>query len=91
MMTSYHIYSWRVFPRDERCGHMTGIRHSQRTPCWVGVRSAGSGLYRLAHTGLTNFEEGASEIPTGAIPAEDAGLICEFAKHGPVEMHLLQT
>lgn len=55
----------------------------------VLVRSAGSGSFRLAHTGLTRYGDGASEIPAGAIPLEDADLISDLAKQGSVEMHLL--
>jgi carboxypeptidase Q len=55
------------------------------------VRSVGSGSFRLAHTGLTKYEEGARQIPAGAVPAEDADLISELAKEGPVEIHLVLT
>jgi carboxypeptidase Q len=57
----------------------------------VLVRSAGSGRFRLAHTGMTEYEEGTPQIPAGAIPAEDATLISELAKQGPIEIHLLLT
>lgn len=53
------------------------------------VRSAGSGKFRLAHTGLTNYEEGAPQIPAGAMPAEDADLISDLVKAGPVEIHVV--
>jgi len=55
------------------------------------VRSVGSGRFRLAHTGLTRYEEGAGEIPAAAVPAEDADLISGLAKEGPVEIHLTLT
>jgi carboxypeptidase Q len=55
------------------------------------VRSMGSGRFRLAHTGLTRYEEGSPQIPAGAVPSEDADLISELAKQGPVEIHLVLT
>jgi carboxypeptidase Q len=55
------------------------------------VRSVGSGRFRLAHTGLTTYEDGIPQIPAGAVPVEDADLIFELAKEGPVEIHLVLT
>jgi Zn-dependent M28 family amino/carboxypeptidase len=55
------------------------------------VRSVGSGRFRLAHTGLTKYEDGTRQIPAAALPAEDADLISELAKEGPVEIHLVLT
>ena len=55
------------------------------------VRSVGSGRFRLAHTGVTRFQEGIPQIPAGAVPAEDADLISELAKEGSVEIHLVLT
>jgi carboxypeptidase Q len=55
------------------------------------VRSTGSGRFRLAHTGLTRYEEGAAQIPAGAVPAEDADLISNLSQQGPVEIHLVLT
>ena len=57
----------------------------------VLVRSVGSGHFRLAHTGVTKYEEGTPQIPAGAVPAEDAELISNLAKQGPVEIHLVLT
>ena len=57
----------------------------------VLVRSPGSGMFRLAHTGMTRYEEGTQQIPAGAVPAEDAELISELARQGPVEIHLVLT
>lgn len=51
----------------------------------VLVRSSGSGSFRLAHTGLTKYEDSASKIPAGAISAEDADLISDLAEQGPAE------
>ena len=55
------------------------------------VRSVGSGRFRLAHTGLTEYEQAPPQIPAGAVPSEDADLISELAKKGPVEIHLVLT
>jgi len=55
------------------------------------VRSVGSGRFRLAHTGLTRYEEGTQQIPAAAVSAEDADLIAGLAKDGPVEIHLTLT
>ena len=57
----------------------------------VLVRSVGSGLFRLAHTGVTTYQEGTRQIPAGAVPAEDADLISELSKQGPVDLHLVLT
>jgi carboxypeptidase Q len=53
------------------------------------VRSVGSGRFRLPHTGLTTFPEDTAPIPAGAVSAEDADLISELAKQGPVEIRLV--
>ncbi len=48
------------------------------------VRSAGDGMYRLAHTGYS----GQATIPSGALSAEDAMLIARLVAKGPVKIHL---
>ncbi len=53
------------------------------------VRSAGAAGYRTPHTGGTGYDKSLPEIPSGAVTAEDAGLIARLAKQGPVRMHLL--
>ena len=55
------------------------------------VRSVGSRGFRLAHTGVTTFQDGIPQIPAGAVPAEDADLMSELAKEGAVEIHLVLT
>ena len=55
------------------------------------VRSVGSGSFRLAHAGVTRFQDGIRQIPAGAVPAEDADLISELVKEGQVEMQLVLT
>jgi hypothetical protein len=39
------------------------------------IRSAGTGAYRLPHTGATHYEESVPKIPFAAVAAEDAELI----------------
>ncbi|HJT69370.1 MAG TPA: M20/M25/M40 family metallo-hydrolase [Terriglobales bacterium] len=51
------------------------------------VRSAGDGAYRLTHTG-SGLD---SPIPSGAVTAEDAGLIARLAARGKVRIHLTLT
>jgi carboxypeptidase Q len=57
----------------------------------VLVRSVGSGAFRLAHTGITKYEDGTQQVPAGAVPSEDAELMSELARQGPVEIHLVLT
>jgi len=51
------------------------------------VRSIGSGEYRLPHTGMHS----AAGIPAAAVAAEDARLIADLVREGPVRMHLVLT
>jgi hypothetical protein len=51
------------------------------------VRSAGDGAFRLAHTGWSAD----APIPSGAVSAEDAGLIARLAARGKVRLHLTLT
>ncbi len=55
------------------------------------VCSAGSGSYRLPHTGQTFYKEDAPKIPAAALANEDAALIVALAAEGPVRMHLKLT
>jgi carboxypeptidase Q len=55
------------------------------------VRSAGTGLHRLAHTGAMRYEEGVPRIPTAALAAEDAELIHRLLAAGPVKLRLRLT
>lgn len=55
------------------------------------VRSIGSSISRLAHTGLTTFHTDAPQIPAGAVTAEDADLIADLAARGPVVIRLVLT
>ncbi|HJX98127.1 MAG TPA: M20/M25/M40 family metallo-hydrolase [Chthoniobacterales bacterium] len=55
------------------------------------IRSVGGADYRLPHTGQTKYADDAPKIPAGAVTAEDAQLIVDLAKQGPVKMKLLLT
>lgn len=55
------------------------------------VRSVGGANYRVTHTGMTGWGEGAKPIPAGALTAEDTMLIDRLAARGPVKMHLTMT
>jgi hypothetical protein len=55
------------------------------------IRSVGGADFRLPHTGVMHYEDGAPKIPTAALSAEDAMLVARLAAQGPVQLHLLLT
>ena len=55
------------------------------------IRSVGGADYRLPHTGQTNYANDARKIPAGAVTAEDADLIADLVRQGPVKMKLVLT
>jgi Zn-dependent M28 family amino/carboxypeptidase len=55
------------------------------------IRSVGGADYRLPHTGHTDYTSDASKIPAGTVTAEDADLIAELVRQGPVRMKLVLT
>jgi len=55
------------------------------------VRSVGNAEYRLPHTGLTDYAKDAPKIPAGAVTAEDADLIVDLVRQGPVKLKLVLT
>src|SRR5438034_8259982 len=55
------------------------------------IRSVGGADYRLPHTGLTDYEGDAPKIPAGAVTAEDADLIADLVRQGPVKIKLVLT
>src|SRR5438045_5170863 len=55
------------------------------------IRSVGGAEYRLPHTGMTKYANDAPKIPAGAVTAEDADLIADLARQGPVKMKLVLT
>ncbi len=57
----------------------------------VLVRSLGGADYRLPHTGATVYTDGVPKIPAAAVTAEDADLLSDLTKQGPVKLHLTLT
>jgi carboxypeptidase Q len=55
------------------------------------IRSVGGAEYRIPHTGQTHYADDAPKIPAAAVTAEDADLIVDLVKHGPVKMKLILT
>jgi carboxypeptidase Q len=55
------------------------------------IRSVGGAEYRIPHTGQTKYAEDAPKIPAGAVTAEDADLIVDLIRQGPVKMKLVLT
>src|SRR5438067_5543857 len=55
------------------------------------IRSVGGADYRIPHTGQTHYADDAPKIPAGAITAEDADLIVDLTRQGPVKMKLVLT
>jgi len=55
------------------------------------IRSVGGADYRLPHTGETNYAGDAPKIPAAAVTAEDADLIADLVRQGPVKMKLVLT
>src|SRR4030095_1389175 len=49
----------------------------------------GGADYRLPHTGQTDYAMDAPKIPAGAVTAEDADLIADLVRQGPVRMKLI--
>jgi carboxypeptidase Q len=55
------------------------------------IRSVGGADYRIPHTGQTKYADDAPKIPAGAVTVEDADLIVDLVKQGPVKMKLVLT
>ncbi len=55
------------------------------------IRSVGGADYRLPHTGMTDYAKDAAKIPAGAVTGEDADLIADLVRQGPVKMNLVLT
>jgi hypothetical protein len=55
------------------------------------IRSVGGADYRLPHTGMTKYANDVPKIPAGAVTAEDADLIVDLVRQGPVKMKLILT
>src|SRR5947208_11890815 len=55
------------------------------------IRSVGGADYRIPHTGQTKYADDAPKVPAGAVTSEDADLIVDLVKQGPVKMKLVLT
>jgi carboxypeptidase Q len=55
------------------------------------IRSVSSADYRLPHTGETDYASDVPKIPAAAVTAEDADLIANLIRQGPVKMKLILT
>jgi carboxypeptidase Q len=55
------------------------------------IRSVGGADYRLPHTGEMDYANDAPKIPAGAVASEDADLIADLVRQGPVTMKLVLT
>src|SRR5213080_404138 len=55
------------------------------------IRSVGGADNRLPHTGMTDYAKDAPKIPACAVTAEDADLIVDLVRQGPVKMKLVLT
>lgn len=55
------------------------------------IRSVGGADYRLPHTGQTDYAADAPKIPAAAVTGEDAELISDLVRQGPVKMKLVLT
>ena len=57
----------------------------------VLVRSVGGADFRLPHTGMTEYAPGTPRIPAAAVTAEDAEMLADLTRQGPVKLHLTLT
>src|SRR5438876_2573324 len=55
------------------------------------IRSVGGADYRIPHTGQTKYADDAPKIPAGSVTAEDADLIVDLVRQGPVKVKLILT
>src|SRR5437870_1823402 len=55
------------------------------------IRSVGGAEYRLPHTGQTKYADDAPKIPAAAVTVEDAELISDLVRQGPVKLRLVLT
>jgi carboxypeptidase Q len=53
------------------------------------IRSVGGADYRLPHAGYTDYANDAPKIPAAAVTMEDAELIADLVRQGPVKMKLV--
>ncbi len=81
-------------PRDKVAGKIVLFNYGPSAAARQGavaclIRSVGGADYRLPHTGMTKYANDAPKIPAGAVTAEDADLIADLARQGPVKMKLI--
>ena len=57
----------------------------------VLVRSVGGADFRLPHTGATEYSADVAKIPAASVTAEDADILKDLTRQGPVKMHLILT
>src|SRR3982075_4265539 len=62
----------------------------QGAVAWL-IRSVGGADYRIPHTGLTEYAADVSKVPAGAVTSEDADMIVDLVRQGPVKMKLVLT
>jgi carboxypeptidase Q len=67
------------------------VAAARQGPVACLIRSVGGADYRLPHTGETDYANDAPKIPAGAVTAEDADLIGDLVRQGPVRMKLVLT
>src|SRR6476659_8460042 len=77
---SFHAYGEAVVYRSD--GPSAAARQGA-VACLI--RSVGGADYRLPHTGMTDYAKDAPKIPAGAVTAEDADLIVDLLRQGPVK------
>ena len=52
------------------------------------MRSAGTDNHRVAHTGITRFDEGLTPVPSASLTIPDANQLARLAAMGPVRVEL---
>ena len=52
------------------------------------MRSAGTGHHRVAHTGITRFDEGLAPVPSASLATPDADQLARLLVRGPVRVKL---
>jgi carboxypeptidase Q len=57
----------------------------------IVIRSIGTDHHRVAHTGVTNFEDGVKPIPAAALSVPDAEQLERLLKRGAVRLKLVLT
>ncbi len=91
------VFFNRVLPRDrsfEQYGKVGELRFEGAVQAArlgaIGavVRSIGTGLHRLPHTGATRYDDKVTKIPFAALAAEDAELLHRALVRGPARLSM---